>query len=155
MKEINKLDVFFNDTKVGTLVETEDHKIAFQYDNNWLINGFSISPFSLPLNNKVFFAKYDPFDGLFGVFADSLSDGWGRLLLDRMLRKKGIDPFKLGALSRLAIVGETGMGALTYRPQFNLSDELEYKDLDELCASCKIILKDDNSADGLILITTI
>ena len=152
MIEIDKLDVFFNDTKVGTLGLSKGNRIAFQYDKDWLVKGFSISPFSLPLKNNIFFAKYDPFDGLFGVFADSLSDGWGRLLLDRMLRKKGVDPFKLSSLARLAIIGDTGMGALTYKPQFNLSEELEYKDLDELCASCKLILKDDNSADNLDLL---
>lgn len=31
----------------------------------------------------------DPFDGLFGVFADSLPDGWGRFLVDRLMLKKG------------------------------------------------------------------
>lgn len=33
--------------------------------------------------------KTDPFEGLFGVFADSLPDGWGRLLVDRLMRKRG------------------------------------------------------------------
>lgn len=28
-------------------------------------------------------APSDPFKGLHGVFADSLQDGWGRLVLDR------------------------------------------------------------------------
>ncbi len=32
----------------------------------------------------------NPFDR---VFADSLPDGWGRLLLDRALAAKGLDPF--------------------------------------------------------------
>ena len=33
---------------------------AFEYDSNWLANGFSISPFSLPLEKKVFMPKIDP-----------------------------------------------------------------------------------------------
>lgn len=32
--------------------------------------------------------KIDPFEGLFGVFADSLPDGWGRLLVDRLMKEK-------------------------------------------------------------------
>lgn len=85
MNGIDKLMVRYHDRTVGTLAETRDGKGAFQYDKEWLMDGFSISPFSLPLSEKVFLPKTDVFDGLFGVFADSLPDGWGRLLVDRML----------------------------------------------------------------------
>jgi hypothetical protein len=55
--------------------------LAFEYDAEWQRDGFSISPFKLPLEKRVFIAQRDPFDGNFGVFNDSLPDGWGRLLL--------------------------------------------------------------------------
>lgn len=90
--------------------------MAFEYDENWLKDGFAISPFSLPLEKKVFLPKPDPFDGLFGAFSDSLPDGWGRLLVDRMLLHEHINPDEIDMLNRLAIVGKTGMGALEYRP---------------------------------------
>ena len=64
-----------------------------------------------------------PFDGLYGVFSDSLPDGWGRLLVDRMLNSQNINPRKINPLSRLAIVGETGMGTLSYKPEYNLLDK--------------------------------
>ena len=83
----------------------------------WLENGFSISPFSLPLKKQVFLPTKDYFSGLFGVFADSLPDNWGRLLLNRLLREHKQDPDKLTVLDRLAIVGKSGMGALTYYPE--------------------------------------
>ena len=51
----------------------------------------SISPFSLPLEKKVYMPKIDPFEGLFGVFADSLPDAWGNLLLNRILKEHGIE----------------------------------------------------------------
>jgi serine/threonine-protein kinase HipA len=57
------------------------------------------------------------FDGLFGVFNDSLPDGWGRLLLDRMVEKHGINRGELNPLDRLAYVGHYGMGALSYEPE--------------------------------------
>lgn len=57
------------------------------------------------------------FDGLFGVFNDSLTDGWGRLLLDRAVEKHGINRRQLNALDRLAYVGRHGMGALSYEPE--------------------------------------
>lgn len=60
---------------------------AFEYDKEWLIDGFAISPFPLPLEQKVFIPKIDPFEGIFGVFADSLPDGWGRLLVAALCRR--------------------------------------------------------------------
>ena len=91
MREGNVVRVFYEERLVGTLALTEEHKAAFEYDDEWLKNGFSISPFSLPLKKQVFVPKKDYFSGLFGVFADSLPDAWGRLLLDRMLKQNGID----------------------------------------------------------------
>ena len=79
MNRLNKLEVFYHERLVGTIALYQNRLAAFEYDSNWLANGFSISPFSLPLEKKVFIPKIDPFEGLFGVFADSLPDGWGRL----------------------------------------------------------------------------
>lgn len=50
MKEINNLTIKYHDRIVGILAETKDGKGAFQYDKEWLLNGFSIGPFSLPLS---------------------------------------------------------------------------------------------------------
>ena len=71
MRKGNALQVFYDGKLVGTLAMTADHKAAFQY-------GFPISPFSLPLKKQVFVQTKDFFDGLFGVFADSLPDNWRR-----------------------------------------------------------------------------
>ena len=68
------------------------------------------------------------FEGLHGVFADSLPDGWGRLLLDRDLLKRGIARQYVTPLHRLAHVGAHGMGALVYRPEL----ERETPNEDEL-----------------------
>lgn len=84
-KQTNLLEVKYKGTLVGKLALTAADKVAFQYDSDWAKSGFSISPFSLPLDNKVFVPTNYHYDGLFGVFADSLPDSWGRLLLDRML----------------------------------------------------------------------
>ena len=45
---MEKLNVYFNNQIVGYLARYEN-KYAFEYDSDWLMNGFSISPFSLPL----------------------------------------------------------------------------------------------------------
>ena len=140
MDRLNKVNVFYHNFKVGTMALYQNRLAAFEYDSDWLIDGFSISPFSLPLEKKVFIPKIDPFEGLFGVFADSLPDGWGRLLVDRLMRKEGYNPYEIGSLERLAIVGASGMGALTYRPVIPINDDYDELSLDEIAKECKKVL---------------
>ena len=145
MDNYKYLKVFYNDILVGTLAKTPDRVVAFEYDSDWLNNGFSISPFSLPLIKKVFIPKYDPFGGLFGVFNDSLPDGWGRLLVDRLFLKNKINPNEIDNLNRLAVVQESGMGALTYKPEHRFESENNITDYDILAQECSKILESQNS----------
>ena len=100
MKRNDVLQVSYHERLVGTLALTADHKAAFQYSEEWLENGFSISPFSLPLKDQGFVPNKDYFDGLFGVFGDSLPDNWGKLLLNRLLHVNGQNTDKLTVLKR-------------------------------------------------------
>ena len=145
MDNYKYLKVFYNDILVGTLAKTPDRVVAFEYNLDWLNNGFSISPFSLPLIKKVFIPKYDPFGGLFGVFNDSLPDGWGRLLVDRLFLKNKINPAEIDNLNRLAVVQESGMGALTYKPEHKFESENSIQDYDILAQECSKILESQNS----------
>ena len=145
MKQDKVLQVCYEDQTVGTLAMTADHKVAFQYSDEWLETGFSINPFSLPLQKQVFVPVKDHFEGLFGVFADSLPDHWGRLLLDRLLRAHKQNPDELTVLDRLAIVGTSGMGALTYHPEKNFPEEQSSADLDKLAEECQKILNTEYS----------
>lgn len=145
MDKYKYLKVFYNDILVGTLAKTPERVVAFEYDLDWLNNGFSISPFSLPLIKKVFIPKYEPFDGLFGVFNDSLPDGWGRLLVDRLFLKNKINPTEIDNLNRLAVVQESGMGALTYKPGHRFQTENDVSNLDILSQECSKILESQNS----------
>lgn len=140
MNRLNRLEVFYHEKRVGVMALYQNRLAAFEYDKDWLADGFSISPFSLPLEKKVFMPKIDPFEGLFGVFADSLPDGWGRLLVDRLMKKNGMDPYELGSLDRLAIVGASGMGALTYRPMIPIEKTADDKSLDEIALECESVL---------------
>lgn len=47
------LQVLYDGRIVGHLALTPDRKIAFEYSEEWLERGFSISPFSLPLKEQV------------------------------------------------------------------------------------------------------
>ena len=145
MDRLNKLDVYYHDRHVGTMALFRNRLAAFEYSTDWLKDGFSISPFSLPLEKKVFMPEIDPFEGLFGVFADSLPDGWGRLLVDRLMRKNGLDPHAIGSLERLAIVGASGMGALTYRPVIAMGKMHDEMTLDEIAGECERILNTESN----------
>ena len=147
MKTINNLKVQYDGRNVGTLALTKQHTVAFQYDDQWIGNGFSISPLSLPLEKKVFLPNYLPFDGLFGVFDDSLPDGWGRLLVDRLLMKNHVALEEVNVVTRLGIVGRSGMGALEYVPEITLTSEPEPVDLDRIAAECSQMLQTDYSED--------
>lgn len=141
MKNLTQLEVYYNDSLVGSLEQSKLGDFAFAYDKKWLAEGFSISPFSLPLENRVFFPPHpEYFRGLFGIFSDSLPDGWGRLLVDRMLTKQGIHPNTITALTRLSLVGAQGMGALSYRPAQGELTGQSLSDFDAIAASCSQIL---------------
>ena len=63
--------------KIGRLAFKE-RQILSEYDASFLTSGIEISPIKLPLRPGVYLADTAIFDGLFGVFNDSLPDGWGR-----------------------------------------------------------------------------
>ncbi len=147
MDRIKQLQVFYYQKKVGTLALYQEHLIAFAYDDEWIKSGFSISPFSLPLEKRVFIPRRDPFDGLFGVFADSLPDGWGRFLVDRLMLQNHTDPATVGNLNRLAIVGSSGMGALTYRPEIQMESAGSMMELDQIAVECEKMMQTDYSDD--------
>lgn len=145
MKAINKLMVSYNNRVVGTLALYKKTLVVFEYDNDWLSDGFSISPISLPLEKRIFIPRIDPFNGLFGVFDDSLPDGFGRLLVDTYLVSNNINPLTISYINRLAVVGNSGMGAFTYKPMYlNKIDKFKI-DLDRLALNCNSLLKTDYS----------
>ena len=125
---------------VGRLAE-RNGIIYFEYDEDFVQNGVEISPFKLPLRNGVVELPSDPFEGLAGVFSDSLPDGWGRLLFDRMMRSQRISPSQISSLDRLAYVGLNGMGALVYEPDSSPPIIQEFIDLDHLATQTEKILE--------------
>ncbi|SFJ03790.1 serine/threonine-protein kinase HipA [Kaistella treverensis] len=125
---------------VGRLAE-RNGIIYFEYDEEFSQKGVEISPFKLPLRNGVVELPSDPFEGLAGVFSDSLPDGWGRLLFDRMMRSQGISPSEISSLDRLAYVGLNGMGALVYEPDSSPPTIQEFIDLDHLATQTEKILE--------------
>ena len=145
---IRKIEVFANKIKVGTLALTNDNKVAFQYTDEWVEKGFSINPFKLPLSRQLFYSSSPHFKGLFGVFADSLPDSYGELLLDRYLKRKNINISDLTCLDRLAYVGCSGMGLLEYIPDFSEETDRSNIDFDAIQKECNDLL-DSKKVDNI------
>lgn len=118
-----------------------------------MYHGFSINPLSLPLSNQVYVPKnYLNFEGLFGVFSDSLPDEWGRLLMDRVLKKHRIDPESISSLTRLCLLDNDGQGGLDYRPQFSFEQNNKISEIEQLAhESIQLFTSNDcNHLDELV-----
>ena len=117
MKHVLELDVTCDGRRVGRLAQGERGKIFFQYDRTWLEQGFSLVPGMMAFDASAQPARAPLFEQLHGVFNDSLPDGWGMLLMDRVFRAKvGWARGEITPMDRLAYLGARGMGALEYRP---------------------------------------
>lgn len=143
-KTVEQIEVFYLQSRVGRLALAPDRCCVFEYDSEWIQTGFPISPFYLPLKPGVQKARPQPFDGLFGVFNDSLPDGWGKLLTDRWLRKQGIQLNSITVLDRLSLVGSTGMGALNYKPDKNAFAGFDQLPIDFYAKEAEKILQDED-----------
>jgi len=131
--------------ELGELVSLRK-KIYFKYYPEFIDRGIQISPFKMPLSDKLLSADPEPFDGLFGVFSDSLPDGWGQLLLNRALSSRGILPSQISPMDRLAYVGLGGMGALIYRPEISQEyDSRKKLDLDSIALQVNHVLEGTSS----------
>jgi serine/threonine-protein kinase HipA len=131
----------------------KNRQIFFEYDTAFIKTELELSPFKLPLKAGVISSKDRIFEGLFGVFNDSLPDGWGRLLLDRKLTNLGINPGNLSPLDRLYLIGNNGMGALSYEPGNPASAVGWPIDLDEIDHEIQAtLINNDQYVDDLLIL---
>lgn len=153
MKDILKIIVSLDNRTIGTLQMTpERDRCVFEYDKDWLANGFSISPWELPLRTGLIYSKEKSFSGGFAAFEDSMPDGYGLYLLDRMLRREGRSLRELSPLQRLSLVGNAGMGALCYKPETNKENiAVTVDDFDEIQHKALDILSEKSDADASYL----
>ncbi len=149
-KHVEVLEVYIDNTYLGRIALSPENLTVFEYDSRFLKSGFSISPFYLPLRAGLFTAHRDPFNGLFGVFNDSLPDGWGNLLIDRYLISKGIKPQTLSVLDRLSIVGSSGMGALRFVPDKHIKSNQKIEDINILAIEVRKVLSEVDYDNALL-----
>jgi len=108
--------------------------ISFEYDEKWLVNAYTNFMFDPDLS--LFRGRqYTPLDKpMFGVFADSCPDRWGRLLIKRreaiLAKKEDRRPKRLTDIDFLLnVYDETRMGALRFAVNENgpfMSDDKEF-----------------------------
>ena len=113
-----EIDVYIYDKKIGILLEHEA-SIYFEYDKNFIASGLEISPIKLPLKNTLY-KNYDHkslYQGMAGVFFDSLPDKHGIAFIDRYFERQGLKSHEVTLLHRLSFIGDRGMGAIEYLPR--------------------------------------
>ncbi|MGQ0562508.1 MAG: HipA N-terminal domain-containing protein, partial [Gemmatimonadota bacterium] len=126
---------------VGTLAE-QDRRVYFEYATSFVESPLPSSPFKLPVRPGLFEHTERDFGEIFGVFNDSLPDGWGLLLMDCEFRRRGRAPVSVTVLDRFAYMGRTVMGALTYHPAArDIGDHDEELDLELLARAAERVLE--------------
>jgi serine/threonine-protein kinase HipA len=150
LEHVNQVAVFYEPEpdrrrKVGRLA-LRQRQILFEYAPGFLGSKLELSPFHLRLTPDVVVGRPAVFDGLMGVFDDSLPDGWGRLLIDRRAAELGMSGSSLTPLDRLTVVGARSMGALVYEPEIGLEDPALVK-LSELANQADLVMRNASGAD--------
>ena len=130
-----------SNVSLGTLAQNSSG-VYFQYADEYLNTYNNLSPFKLAFNSELQLASKQPHSGLHGAFSDSLPDGWGLLLMDRVMRQHGVLPNQLTAMDRLAYVGHRGVGGLSYSPESSYFDtNLGNSDLAQLGQQAQLIFE--------------
>ncbi|WCG82837.1 type II toxin-antitoxin system HipA family toxin [Pectobacterium sp. A5351] len=105
----------------GTLVSstalTVRPLIMFEYSEEAIRRGLELSSFRLPLKGPRLSRDFPLHQlGLPGPAYDSLPDGWGMLLMDRLFKLRGLNAARIGPLERLTYIGSNAMGAMSFEP---------------------------------------
>ena len=86
---MNKIDVLFcgwgQRWHLGTLADN-GRQVIFEYSAEALKRGHEFSKLNLQLRAEAYGGFPEHLDQLPGLISDSLPDGWGRLLMDRVFR---------------------------------------------------------------------
>ena len=120
---INNAFVNIWDRRVGAISwDNELGVSSFEFDKDFLISNWDISPIMMPLSqgNRIFkFREAQQsitFKGLPGLLADILPDKYGNTLINNWLSRQGRPVNSLNPVETLCFIGERGMGALEFEP---------------------------------------
>lgn len=117
---MKKLFVYYNGWGehwlLGTLADNGS-ELLFEYAPEALKQGLELSPRHLRLRGKAYRGFPEYLQRLPGLIADSLPDGWGMLVMDRLFRKNGMNPAALSSLDRLAFIGNRALASQISSPR--------------------------------------
>lgn len=117
--------------------------IAFEYSDDAIRKGLELSRLTLPLNGPRLRRDFPAHQlGLPGPVYDSLPDGWGMLLMDRLFKRRGLHAARIGPLERLTWVGNNAMGAMTFQPVQPEAEQVSREEvpLDQLASEVQEVL---------------
>ena len=128
-----EVEAFIFGKKIGTIL-LKDGIVYFEYDKVFKTNNLEISPLKLPLSlNKVYTNNDDRyFEGLAGVFHDTLPDKFGTKVIERYFESKNIPSYELNIIQKMMFIGNKSIGAITYKPVIHKLDEQKANELIEL-----------------------
>ncbi|MDR1453272.1 MAG: HipA domain-containing protein [Candidatus Margulisbacteria bacterium] len=138
---VEAVDVYYRNAKIGTLKQYRNNLVGLAYTGKWLKEGFSISPFLLPLEKTTFFykivsgGKYSVDRLLFNI---SVYDGYHKLLIDYILNIHNCALNEVSYLDKLAILAGLGIGGLSYRP-VKIKAKMT-KLFRSICAQARVVL---------------
>jgi len=104
-------------TLASTTALTGRPLVVFEYSDEAKKRRLELSSLKLPLQGAKLSRDFPQHQlGLPGPVYDSLPDGWGMLLMDRLFKRRGLNPARIGPLERLAYIGNNAMGAMSFKP---------------------------------------
>ena len=144
---IETAEVYLWGTRIGYVHQGEnDIAASFEYDKHFLSSGIELSPFMMPLSDRVYrfpeLSRLDAFHGIPGLLADSLPDRFGNAVIHKWLAEQGRTPESFTAVERLCYTGKRGMGALEYVPATGPELGNESIDVSEMAALASDVLSD-------------
>lgn len=146
MSNIYKINVYYQGWgefwHLGTLA-SDGRQTMFEYSSEALQRNIEFSPLHLKLQQNAFTQFPWFLQQLPGLFADSLPDGWGMLLMNRFFRRQlGRDPRQINPLERLAFLGEQTTGAFTYLPASMETEKIAELNLVEIAQAIEAVQMD-------------
>ncbi len=129
----------------------------FQYDPDFLLNGWDLSPIKMPIENGSRIYSFpelrkgrgdteDTFKGLPGLLSDVLPDKYGNRLINVWLVQQGRPEDSMNPVEKLCFIGSRGMGALEFEPtQIKASKNSFSLELDSLVEVAKKMLNQRES----------
>ena len=153
-------------TRIGavSLPEEDSSAAVFEYDKEFATEAVGIepAPLMMPRRREIYSFPENSirtFQGLPGLLVDSLPDKFGTSLLNRWFAETGRNPEDINIVERLLYMADRGMGALSFEPSRNITDEVPHSsglNIEDLALLANLVLKrdkkqffsDENSSDS-------